>query len=358
MFSKILKCARKIIDPVKSCISKGIYLCLLKSGAIVIRTVGFLIFFAGDSDRSKEKLRKVLDKECIHRFFIYSFILIFVGLLIVVTIVSFVNNNIIGSPTTFNVTAVTEEVQVVTSAKAPMSRWPVKDIELSRTCSTEEKIPFLPFSGYIDINPSVQITFTRISHGALTVTMHTDEKGKTVGDLFDENDELDDDPLTHCAIFRIKNTENTDKVKRFTAGETIVLPITGEISAGNELRFLTQYKTPVLREGQVTILDRSFIVGENYSVGPFDLKTGDTFEIQNPAVPSQGFILVNEEPAIKLVFRAKGIKGIIKRYQAEDYVLRNSYWSKLYNDEALSLAWVFILVLFTIIRVYLRYLVN
>ncbi len=87
-----------------------------------------------------------------------------------------------------------------------------------------------------------------------------------------------------AAFFYIK-----DLKKRSEAGETIVFPVTGDIKVGNEIRFLTQVNTPVLQGGTVTILDRTFLINENYSVGPFDLEMGDSFVVENPLVPSQGF---------------------------------------------------------------------
>ena len=318
-----------------------------------LRTIGFFIFFAGDSDRSKKELNKVLDKRQFHSYLVYSLVLLFVSLLFIITSGPFISQKLFKKPTTFNVSAVTEEVKVFTH-KIPMSKWPVQNVDVSRDCPDEdvsEKNQHQKFSGSISVNPSIQITFTRIAFGDLKVTLYSNEN-KSVGDLYDEEDEHVSS-LTNCSFFYI-----TKLAERSASGNTIVLPISGDISAGSDIRFLTQNKMPVLKEGEVTILDRSFIIGENYSVGPYALGTGDTFEVQDSSVSSQGFISINEDAAIKLVFRAKGLKGIIKRYQSEDYEIRNSYWSKLYHDEALSLAWVLIFILFNIIRVYLRFLVN
>jgi len=333
-------------------IFKGILSKIKKYFRNFFRTIGFFIFFAGDSDRSKKELNKVLNKSFFHSYFIYALILLFISLFFIVTCGPLISKIIFNKPTTFNVSAVTEEVKVVTR-KIPMSRWPVTNINLSRNCSEEGAKSVLQhkFTGSISINDSVQITFTRIVFGDLKVTLFN-SNNMSVGDLYDEEDEHVAS-LASCAFFYV-----TKLSERFASGETIVLPISGDISVGSDVRFLTHDKLPVLRKGEVTILDRSFIIGENYSVGPFVLGTGDTFEVQDSNVSSQGFISLNEDAAIKLVFRAKGARGVIKRYQSEDYEIKNSYWSKLYNDEALSLAWVLIFILFNIIRVYLRFLVN
>jgi len=349
----------------KKCESKGFWKCIQYSIRTILRTAGFFIFFAGDSDRSKKELNRALKKNPFHRYFIYFLILLFFGLLAAVILGPFAYQTILKNFTTFNVSASTEEVEVMTS-DVPMSWWPVTDIELSKTCPDEGDIQYEQFTGSIKINSSVKIIFTRIAYGDLRVAMYrnsseyidrpddeNDGKEKnSVGELYDDEDEYNGS-LTNCAFFNIKNIVESAK-----SGKTVVFPVTGKIAAGKEIRFLTQNKVPVLRKGKVTILDRTFVVGENYSVGPFELEMGDGFEIQSPSVPSQGFVLVNEEPAINLVFRAEGLRGVVKRYQSEDYELRNSYWSKLYNDKVLYLSWALIIVLFNIIRVYLRFLVN
>jgi len=317
----------------------------------LLRVIAFFIFFAGDSDRSKNELNKVLNDSWLHKYLLYLLILVFLSLLGAITFGPYVSQKILAKPTTFNVSAVTEEVKVVTH-KTPMSRWPLKNIEISRDCPEDEgDIKYLDFSGSLNINPSVYLTLTRVAFGDLKVTLYSNNDN-AVGELYDNEDEFVLS-LTSCAFFYIRKIN-----ERTSRGETIVLPVTGDISAGSEIRFLTQSSMPILREGQVTILDRSFMTDENYSVGPFSLEAGDTFKVHNSKVSSQGFVLVNENAAINLTFRAKGLRGVIKRYQSEDYELRNSYWSKLYHDESLSLAWILIIVLFNIIRIYLRYLVN
>lgn len=317
----------------------------------LLRIIAFFIFFAGDSDRSKKELNKVLNKSYLHKNILYFLIVLFISLLFSIAFGPYVSQKLLNKPTTFNVSAQTEEVKVVTH-NIPMSRWPVRGADISRSCPEEEKdVEHLKFTGSLSINPSVYLTLTRVAFGDLKVTLYSSED-KSVGDLYNEEDEYVNS-LTSCAFFYIRKiAERTGK------GDTIVLPVTGDISVGSEIRFLTQSSMPVLRAGQVTILDRSFVTGENYSVGPFSLETGDNFTVHNSTVSSQGFILINENAAINLVFRAKGFRGVINRYQSEDYELRNSYWSKLYHDESLSLAWILIIVLFNVIRIYLRYLVN
>lgn len=318
-----------------------------------LRTIGFFIFFAGDSDRSKKELNDVLDGYSLHRNLAYFLIIVFIVLFLSVAYFTFIKHSVFESPTTYSVSVITEQVYLTTQ-DTPMSQWHLKDIEISKSCSEGPKaILWEHFTGSININPFVQLTLTRIAKGDLSVQMYTDNG--SVGDLFDIEDEFDS-PLSNCAFFNIKNI--SDRANR---GETIVLPLTGDIVAGKEIRFLTQDTTPLLKSGKIKILDRSIWTGENYSVDPFDLEIGDLFEIQKtkePVIPSQGFALINEEPAINLVFRATGYRAVIKRFQSENYELRNSFWSKLYHDEGLLITWGVIIFLFSIIRIYLRYLVN
>jgi len=318
---------------------------------IILRTIGFFIFFAGESDRSKRDLHKTLNLKTKHCNFIYFLIALFICLVITASFGPFISKKLFNKTTTFNVSAITEEVNVVTP-EIPISMWPVKNVLLSKSCPDEsKKVKYVNFNGSFSINSNVEITFNRIAFGELTVSLFNN-KNTSVGDLYDEEDEFISS-LTHCAFFHIRNIP-----KRTLAGETIVLPISGDVSVGNKIRFLTHNKTPILRSGQVTILDRSLFIGDYYSLGPFTLEAGDSFNVQETTVPSQGFVSINEDAAMNLVYKAEGFGGVIKRYQSEDYDLENSYWSKLYHDEALSLLWILIIILFNIIRIYLRYLVN
>ena len=253
--------------------------------------------------------------------------------------------------TTFNVSAITEEVRVETH-KEPMSPWPVKNIRLSKTCPDEPAdLKMEEFTGTIKLRADTMITLTRIAEGDLSVKLLGKNEQPT-GELLDLEDESVG-LLSDCAFFNIGNIDERSK-----QGETIVLPVTGDITAGRDIRFLTNYKTPVLLSGNVTILDRTLLIGENYSVGPFELELGDTFVIKKPEVVSRGFVRVNAEPAINLVFRAKGERALIKRYQSESFELVNSIWSKLYQDKALSIAWVLVVLLLGAIRIHLRIMSN
>ena len=49
---------------------------------IILRTIGFFIFFAGESDRSKRDLHKTLNQKTKHCNFIYFLIVLFICLVL------------------------------------------------------------------------------------------------------------------------------------------------------------------------------------------------------------------------------------------------------------------------------------
>ncbi|MBU1171445.1 MAG: hypothetical protein KKD44_17975 [Proteobacteria bacterium] len=300
-----------------------------------------IILFAGSTSVSKENLYDGLKQK--ERKVILG--------ILVVSLLFLVACAIYGSlrgATSFNVSVITEEVRVKTQ-HVPMSKWPVHEIQISRTCPDDlDDIRYETFSGTIEIHPDIEIILTRIAGGDLTVKLY-DSEGKATATLFDEEEEPVG-TLSDCAFFHV-----TDIEKRAQAGETIVLPVTGDIRVGHEIRFLNSYKTPILYSGNVTILDKTFMFNDYYSVGPFPLEKGDSFTVMDQHVPSQGFISVNNEPAIQLVFRAKGSRGLIKRYQSEGYELHNGIWSKFYHDEALSATWMLVFLMIGMIRSFLVY---
>jgi hypothetical protein len=320
------------------------------------KLIGYFIFFAGDSDRSKMELNEALSQRHLARWFFYILIFGFLWLTLYVGFYTFLKHEYFEKPTTFSVHANTELVQVSTQ-QVPMSRWYLDSVLVAASCPEDEgeKLEFHRFTGSIQLNAGVKIKFVRVGQGLLTVSLlknNEDEPSPSrVGELFDEEDDLYKE-LGDCAVLEYDLGHKPEQI------DSIVLPITGEIIAGREIRFTTQSKIPILLEGQVTILDRAIWTDENYNVGPYDLEPGDSFIVHDPIVASQGFVLVNDERAMTLVYRAQGLRGAIKRYQAEDYQIKNSFWSKLYHDDGLAITWIFILILFSFIRVYLRYLVN
>lgn len=303
-----------------------------------------IILFAGDDPVSKTALSEALQEK-------RSRIILGILLVLLLTVIGCAVFGTFRQATSFNVSVITEELRVNT-LNTPMSKWPVKDILVSKNCPDDpDEIRYETFSGSIELLPDVTITLTRIASGDLTVKL-SHPGGKPTAKLIDEDEEYAGN-LSGCAFFHIKDIES-----RSNKGETIVFPVTGNIEVGNEIRFLTHTKTPLLHSGKISILDKTFFVNENYSVGPFELEMGDSFIVENQSVPSQGFVSITAEPAIHLVFRAKGSHGLIKRYQSESYKLKNSVWSKLYQDEALSIMWMSVLVMLGIIRTYLKFIVD
>ncbi|MCI5207345.1 MAG: hypothetical protein D3910_00785 [Candidatus Electrothrix sp. ATG2] len=304
-----------------------------------------------DFDFSKQDVVNKLNEKTAARRTIYGLVSLLIIFIVLAVTGTFLRHEIIDNPTTFNVSVKTEEVKVNTY-DVPMSDWPVHNIQLSQSCPDDlEDITLMPFSGTLKIYPSVEIILTRIASGDLHVTLRNGA-GKPSGMIVDDEDE-ELGELSDCAFFHMRKIAD-----RTQSGETIVLPITGNIKVGREIRFLSHYETPVLRSGSIALLDKTFLIGENYSVGPFVLKTGDLFEIQSPSVPSQGFALIDTNPGIQLIYRGNGHRGVSKRYQSEDYVIRNSVWSKLYNDTTLPILWMLIVIIFSSIRIILRLIVS
>jgi len=250
-------------------------------------------------------------------------------------------------PSTYNISAITENISIQTS-EGPMSNWPVKNIHLTNPCQEEpEEVTTIKFTGIIELNPGVKLEIQRIGKGVLTVGFNN--KNRKSGTLLDKEEEYFGE-LSNCAYFQIP-----DLTKRMGKGETIVLPLTGVITPGPEMKFLSQSEVPVLRSGMVSLLDKKVLSAENYTIGPFILELGDTFQLKQHAVASQGFVLIDDSPAIKLVYRAKGYDGVINRYQTGDFSINNSIWSRLYHDETISYIWIFFITLYGFTRLIIRY---
>lgn len=262
---------------------------------------------------------------------------------------------------TFNINAIVEELSLQTQA-VPMSRWVFDEVELKLGCpiDSDERVDVIKkFSGKMEIQPEVNIFFTRIAKGDLIIKLQS-RLQNSVADLYDFNNDFLNTQPRHCMFIYIRNVSDRSK-----QGKTIVLPLTGHIKLGKLMQFSEFSDVPILREGEVSILDKTILFNHHYVVGPFPLSLGD-YLIVDKAIektsnneiitPGQGFILVDYNPAIRVIYREIGHKATIKRFQSEDYDISNNAWSRLTHDKFLSNAWVIVIIWFMLNKILIKYL--
>ncbi len=257
----------------------------------------------------------------------------------------------IHSPTTFNFTAITEQVQITTQP-GTKANWYFKDVSLSRSCPEDydEEPNYLPFSQSISLGDNIAILLRRIGHGVLSINLIAGENTNSVGAIVNESGETIE-TLSDCILIEINNIE-----ERYKKGESVLLYLTGEIQPAPSLGFPESHLNPVLKEGEVSIQEKNFLLfREYYEIGPYKLDTGDSFKLINQIGLSEGFVSLDESPAMKLVYRAEAERGAIQRYRSEAFEVKAGVWTRLYHDEALTYLWLSIALLFSIIRMVIHH---
>lgn len=251
--------------------------------------------------------------------------------LILISIYFFSNSN-----TLFNVVALTEKVIISSYKNTQYPSWMLDNALIYNDCSLPSHI----ISGKLSINNTTSIEFLRIGSNKLQVTLDTDLD--SVGEIQEFSE-----PLTDCVVIEFP----IDEQKSYT------MPIDGLINIGGEVRELTT-RMPVLREGKILIADKALVSQEYYVAEPYELNIGDKFSIKDQSVQSSGFILIDDSPAMTITYVSKGSEGVIERYKTESILLKNSFWTKLYNDETLILLWILLGTLYTVIKVSIRFCIE
>lgn len=77
---------------------------------------------------------------------------------------------------------------------------------------------------------------------------------------------------------------------------------------------------------------------------------GDRFKVREAQTQASGLIFIDNQGDINISYRVKGREGVVEKYKSEPIIVANSFWSKLINDDLLTIFWLFILALFGVIR--------
>jgi hypothetical protein len=223
------------------------------------------------------------------------------------------------SNTLFNVVATTEKIDIAKFKGIHYPKWLLSDATLYNDCDDiSTKV-----SGLLSIDKDTSIEFLRIGTGKLQVTLNSDEQD-SVGEIEGIPQDLSD-----CVVI-----EYTPK-----PSESFTMAIDGIVKIGGEIKE-SVVRTPILLDGNIHIADKAVLSQEYYLAEPYELTIGDMFTIKDQSVQSSGFVLIDETPGMKITYATKGSVGVIERYKTESISLKNSFWTKLYNDETMILLWI------------------
>ncbi len=127
--------------------------------------------------------------------------------------------------------------------------------------------------------------------------------------------------------------------KRSAAGQSTVLPLAGEIRLGTSGAVPTTQFTPLLRQGQISVLGRNFLGSDLYKEPPQPLESGDVVVFRDSEGPAYGLATVDERPAISATLHVLAREAVIRRPPAAGYTVGLTVLDRLKNDGSLQGIW-------------------
>jgi hypothetical protein len=229
-------------------------------------------------------------------------------------------------PTTYDINAETETLHMKSSNYSSV-QWTIRDALMFRDFDSESE----NVSGLLSPSGNVDILFERIGSGPLRVRFLS--SAGSVGSIWDNDGKRID--LGRRVSFVFQDLEQKAK-----AGNTILLPLIGEIEIGRSLSFDGMEQQAALRTGNIRILGTSLLNSTLFQAGSYPLEFGDDIRIQPSQTPSFGLLVSSDQPGLKVSIRGRSTSAIVTRFGSMGYEIRTSAYSRLKNDPVLQILWV------------------
>ena len=235
---------------------------------------------------------------------------------------------------TYTVEAVTE---ILTLTPRPSESWSTWDITDALMFSGDNGQP-QPVSGLLSPASGVEVIVERISHGPISLTLIalSDESAGKFLDLITRQ-ELS---LRNRVVIKLVASELADRVR---SGRASVFPFEGDARVGDD-----SPGAAILRSGTVTTRGHSIVGRTLYEGATVELDPGDQFLVQATTSAGFGQIVVNEGPALTVVFHVVGSQGKVNSFGTAGYEVRSSFLDRILNDGVVQGTWsafVFLIVI-------------
>ncbi len=256
--------------------------------------------------------------------------------LVILSIASYSIFYFMSRPTFFIVSADVEQVSISPYDDQANPNLKFNNAVLYEDCGEKS----INVSGTLYPHATVYIDFLRIQQKDLIINLDN-EDNDSVGIFIEESGRkiiLDD-----CATIQVSINDS----------ESFVFPVQGKIKLGGNIKDDSNI-TPLLYNGEISIVDKTLLTRTYYSIGPFDLNMGDIFSVEDAIVKSSGFVQVDDEKGIKVTYSSKGRKAYIKKYRTENITIENGFWTKIYNDQSLIVLWFLGVFLFALCKARIR----
>ena len=243
--------------------------------------------------------------------------------------------------TTYTVKVVTEIMALRVIDLDLWSPWNITDALIFQDDSPDGQ----PVSGSLYLASGAEVTVERISHGPMRLLL-TAPSDESAGQLYDQSTE-ESSRLQSYVVIELSASDLAENVR---SGQSTVFPFAGDARVG-----AANPDPAILRSGTVTMLGHSIVGRTLYEAQTVELDPGDHFSVQATSSAGFGQIVVNEGPALTVVFHAVGRQGIVSRFGTTGYEVSTSLLDRILNDRAIQGIWVaFLFFMVTARRVGLR----
>lgn len=247
--------------------------------------------------------------------------------------------------TTYSVETETDRLRFE-SVDAPPSMLFMENVEVL----TPDASSGMVFTGFIELASQVEVQIDRVGMGPLHIGIRKlrndeglespeDANPGSVGRLLSLSEEVVLDAGTRLDIFA------DSMLERSRAGNTFLIPISGNVTSGREVMMETNRSTSVLRSGVVSLLAGTVFGAGSFEARSVRLGLGDRFVIERPLGSSVGLVHIDESPSLSAAYRVVGSDGRIDRAGGSTFMLNVSWFDRVVNDPIFG-ALSFILGLF------------
>jgi hypothetical protein len=189
------------------------------------------------------------------------------------------------------------------------------------------------FSGEVRSFPGVDLQVARIGYGDLRFRFQAREPGQPVALLYPEDRARDYEMVEDRLVLTVEG------VPRVVAERgTLVFMVVGRGRLGSDVMFDNRFGTSILRSGQISWLEESYLGGASYLAGELKVDPGDVIEAGSEAL-LWGALIVDENAAMKAILDVEAPVLEVHRASNRSLHLSTSWLARIRNDSSVQLAW-------------------
>lgn len=233
--------------------------------------------------------------------------------------------------TTYDYVCRTEVVVVdLSEAAAPdIQPWYFEKVRIFEGFETSAR----DFTGSIRPATDTSIEMERVLEGPFRIRLRSRRASAPVATLTNSETE-ETSSIQNRLVIVVEGIR-----ERSMRGASIVLPIDGAVVVGRRLGNEVSDRTPILREGTVTLLGRSILSGTLFRTGLFQLSPGDELTVRGAGLFSKAFVALDDRLGFQVIGRAQTSQANVDRFGSQGYAIRASWWARLTSDLTVQGLW-------------------